>query len=141
MNTSVSEALGFSFSVVPMPRMTGAQRLALEREIEDFAQARDLLLGGDQLQRVFTSSQHSLSATEQVELLDSLLDRPGIAAVTLSPLLPGLAFPAPLSEGYLRLVPLVPCVIGLTLLYRLGHIKPAPYLEILGGFVQPLETP
>ena len=138
MNTSIPEALGFSFSIVPVPGMTWPQLVALEREIEDFAQARELWLGGDQLRRVLTSPQRSLSAADQVELLDWLVDRPGIAAVNLSPLLPGLGFPAPLSEGYLRLMPLEPAVIGLTLLYRLGHIKPELYLEILGGFVRPL---
>lgn len=44
----------------------------------------------------------------------------------------------PLSEGYLRLTPLEPSVIGLTLLHRLGRIKPELYLEILGGFVRPI---
>lgn len=118
--------------------MTWPQVVALERQIEDYARERELLPRGCQLRWVLSSPQRSLSAADQVELLDWIVDRPGIAAVNLSQLLPDLAAPVPLSEGYLRLTPLEPSVIGLTLLHRLGRIKPELYLEILGGFVRPI---
>jgi len=140
MNTSISEALGFSFSIVLVPGMTWPQLATLERQIEDFARERELVLGGHHLQRALWSLQRSLSAADQVEFLNWVVDLSGIASVSLSPLLPDQNLPAPLSEGYLRLMPLEPSVIGLTLLYRLGHIKAELYLEILGGFVRPLET-
>lgn len=140
MNTSIPEALGFSFSIVPVPGMTWPQLAALERQIEDFARERELMLGGHQLQHVLWSLQRSLSAADQVEFLDWVVGVAGIASVNLSPLLPDQDLPAPLSQGYLRLMPLEPVVIGLTILHRLGHIKPELYLEILGGFVRPLVT-
>lgn len=138
MNAPDPEALGFSFSIVPTPGMTWPKVVALERQIEDYARERELLPRGCQLRWVLSSPQRSLSAADQVELLDWIVDRPGIAAVNLSQLLPDLAAPVPLSEGYLRLTPLEPSVIGLTLLHRLGRIKPELYLEILGGFVRPI---
>lgn len=138
INAPDPEALGFSFSIVPTPGMTWPQVVALERQIEDYARERELLPRGCQLRWVLSSPQRSLSAADQVELLDWIVDRPGIAAVNLSQLLPDLAAPVPLSEGYLRLTPLEPSVIGLTLLHRLGRIKPELYLEILGGFVRPI---
>lgn len=140
MTTAIPDALGFSFSIVLMPGMTLPELMALERKLEDFSRERELVLGGHHLQRVLWSVQRSLSAADQVEFMDWVIDLPGIVSVNVSPLLPDRNLPAPLSEGYLRLMPLEPSVIGLTLLHRLGHIKPEFYLQILGGFVRPLET-
>jgi hypothetical protein len=140
MNTSIPESLGFSFSIVPVPGLTWPQASMIERQLEDFARERELMLGGHHLQRVLWSLQRSLSAADQVEFLNWAVDLPGIVAINLSPLLPDQSLPAPLSEGYLRLAPLDLPVVGLTLLHRLGHIKPELYLEILGGFVRPVET-
>lgn len=139
MPTMPSEALGFSFTLVLTPGMTWPQLLCLERQIEDYARERELTLEGHQLRYVLTSPQRNLSAADQVEFMDWMVDRAGVAAVNVSPLLPDLVAPVPLSEGYLRLVPLDLPVVGLTLLHRLGRIRPELYLEILGGFVRPVQ--
>lgn len=138
MKNLPSEALGFSFSIVLTPGMTWPQMLNLERQIEDYARQHELTLEGHQLRYVLSSPQRDLSAADQVELMDWMVDRAGVAAVHVSPLLPDLAAPAPLSEGYLRFIPLELPVVGLTLLHRLGRIRPELYLEILGGFVRPV---
>jgi hypothetical protein len=67
--------------------MSPAAQAAFMRRMEDYLDARDLQCDGAPLRAVIWSPDHSLSATDQVELLDWLIDDAAVCTASVSPLM------------------------------------------------------
>jgi hypothetical protein len=118
----------------PSPLISAAQRRSLERDLLDQVEALGFELNGDFPAFQVCAPGRSLTADEQVTLLDWLVDRPGLVALTVD--LPGWAR-AP-GEGRVIEVPVGDLgLIGLTMLHRMRRISAPQYLQILGGFACP----
>jgi len=130
--------LGFTVWIEARPRLTAAEQTAFMRRLQDYAEAHDLLLGGGPLCALIFAEDRSLTATDQVDLLDWLIGDPLVQAVAVSPLSPRLQQPAGREAGYLRVGTTDLTLIGLTLLYRNRSLPAELYLQILGGFVRPV---
>jgi hypothetical protein len=130
---------GFTIGVEVVPGTTLAQARGLERCIEDYADAHELQVSGHHLTYVVSASDRSLTTVDQVDLLDWLIDQPGVRNVRLSPLALGDS-PAAWADGFVLVASCDVPVIGLKLLYRCRRVTAEQYLQILGGFVRSLSV-
>lgn len=127
---------GFAVLIQPYPGFTLQQMRELERRIEDYAEAHDLEMSGTHLTFTVSSPDRSMTATDQVDLVDWLTGQPGISAMRLTPLREQPDASTASEDGFM-LVPACDTVtIGLKLLYRARRISAELYLQILGGFVR-----
>ena len=92
------------------------------------------------LRFVVRSPDRSLTPSDQVDLLDWLIDYPALCTATVSPLVRGLDQPANRDDGYLPVRATDTALIGLTPLYRARRVSAEQYIEILGGFIRPAVT-
>jgi hypothetical protein len=122
--------LGFSVRIIPCAGATEAMVRRFCHALEDYGDERELVLAGTQLLWTASSAERSLTETDQVELLDWLIDQPLVGEVVL--------MPASEADGFVRLRRSDLCTVGLTLLYRSRRLTPAMYLQVLGGFVRPM---
>jgi hypothetical protein len=97
----------------------------------------DLRLGGGPLCALVFAENRLLTATDEVDLLDGLIDEPVVRAVAVSLLSPRRAHPAEREAGYLSARSTDPTLIGLTLLHRNRSLSAEPHLQSLDGFVRP----
>lgn len=130
--------LGFTLQLEPRPGAPLRELRTLERSLEDYALAHELVLSGHQLHFVVTAAERSLTAADQVGLLNWLIDQSGHIGVRVSPLTRRPAGASP-QDGYLHARVADVAMIGLTILYRCGRVAPELYLQILGGFVRPAQ--
>ena len=140
MARSSEPRLGFLLHIKPRPGFTLDQAKALERGIEDYAHSHALELNGHQLVRTVSAEDRSLTAADQVDFIDWLIEQPAINAVSISALTQRLDTKDSTSVWQAGAAEASVCdvgVIGLTILYRAGRITAALYLQILGGFQRP----
>jgi len=138
MSRSGSEQLGFTVWIEPRPGTTFAEEGALARRLEDYGRARDLFFGGAPLCAVVFTEDRSLTASDQADLIDWLIDDPIVRSVAVSPLSSVIGRPASRGDGYLKVHTTDLTLIGVTLLYRNRALSGELYLRLLGGFVRPL---
>ncbi len=105
----------------------------LERALEDYAEDHDLEINGTKLKFAVQARGRSVTAEDQVALLDWLVDRPGLRRVRLG----ATHRPGAEQDGHLDVATGDMAVIAATMLYRLGRLHAEQYLQILGGFVRP----
>lgn len=129
-------AAGFSVELDFSPVARLSQVRELEREIEDYADAHDLLIYGTQQRLTVHAQNRPATVEDQVALIDWLVDRPGLSRVRVSPLKAEVAQGGDEKGGYVQVASGDLAVIGVTLLYRLGRLKADQYLQLLGGFVR-----
>ena len=118
--------------------MSPAAQAAFMRRMEDYLDARDLQCDGAPLRAVIWSPDHSLSATDQVELLDWLIDDAAVCTASVSPLMRHSAEPASFADGYVLVRAADTAIAALSLLYRARRVSAELYLQILGGFIRPV---
>jgi hypothetical protein len=124
----------FAVRLRPSPLISAGERKALERELLDQVEAMGFELNGEFPAFQVCAPGRGLTADEQVAMLDWLIDRPGLVALTMD--LPGWARAQ--GEGCVIEVPVGDLgLIGLTMLYRMRRISAPLYLQILGGFACP----
>ena len=136
MAKPIERLRGFAVLILPYPGFTLQEMRELERRIEDYAEAHELQLEGHQLTFAVSSGERSLSATDQVDLVDWLTAQPGISALRLSPLRDRADLASSEDEGFLIVRTCDAVTIRLMLLYRSRRISAEMYLQILGGFVR-----
>ncbi|MFN9043158.1 MAG: hypothetical protein ACK5Y7_03660 [Betaproteobacteria bacterium] len=127
---------GFAVLIQPYPGFTLQELRELERRIEDYAEAHEIEMSGHHLTFTVSSPQRSLTATDQVDLVDWLTGQPGISAMRLTPLRDRPDASTPEEDGFLVVPACDTVTIGLKLLYRARRISAEMYLQILGGFVR-----
>lgn len=130
--------LGFSVRLEPRPGLTEREGRRLLQALQEYFEAHGLAADGTQLQWLVYSGVRSLSQADQVDLLDWLVDLPGLSEVLLMPLTARLDRPGSLQDGFVALRTSELSTVALTLLYRCRRLTPALYLQVLGGFVRPL---
>ena len=81
--------LGFSVRIELRPGMTEREARRLLHALQEYFCAHGLVAEGTQLQWLVYSHERSLSQTDQVDLLDWLVDQPGVSEVLLMPLTAG----------------------------------------------------
>lgn len=138
--------LGFSLVLEVLPGLPIAECRRIERVLEDHADLHGLVLSGHQLAQFVTAPGHELSATDQVTLIDRLVDVPGLVSIRVG----AIARMPPddehdLPDNDTEDAHVVArsgdfALIGLTLLYRCGRITAPLYLQILGGFVRRVDV-
>jgi hypothetical protein len=129
---------GFLLQIEPRPGLTLAQARELERHLEDYAEAHELDLGGHHRHRSVQASDRSLSITDQVDLIDWLVDQPGVSVVRISCLSARLDEAEAVWQGGSVQASICDVgLIGLAILYRARRIRADQYLQILGGFMRP----
>ena len=136
MSNTTKERLGFHFQVEVWPETTATPATQFTRAIEDFATEQDFLIHGTPLQGCIEGRDRDVSLTDQVNLIDWLVNQPTVRAVQVSPLTGALDDPGRWDGGTLRVPVLDMRVIAVCLLHRLGHLRPLQYIEILGGYVR-----
>jgi len=133
-----TEQRGFTVWIAPRPGTTLAEQGALARRLEDYGAPRDLMIGGSPLCAVVFAEDRSLTARDQADLIDWLIDDPIVRSVAVSPLSSAIDRPTRRAEGYLKVQATDLTLIGVTLLYRNRALSAELYLQLLGGFVRPL---
>jgi hypothetical protein len=131
---------GFLLHIELRPGFTAGAARELERRLEAYAEAHHLELRGHVLTRVVAAEDRGLTATDQVDLLDWLIDQSGINVVRISTLSAGLdsaTAHAHWQAGFTQFSACDMGLIGLTILYRARRITAELYLQILGGFQRP----
>lgn len=127
----------FTLWVTPRPGLTETEQAAYQRRLEDYIQGQDIFMRGDHLRGVLWSPERSMTAEDQVTLINWLIDDPAVSMFSLSPLNDTVDDYALREEGYLDVQPWDLGLIGLTVVYRMGRVDAKTYLQILGGFVRP----
>ena len=94
-------------------------------------------MSGGPLCGVVSSQERDVSAIDQVELINHLIDDGAVRTLSISPITFDQGEPAPREEGYLEVRALDLAVIGLTILHRARGVPAQTYLQLLGGFVRP----
>ena len=92
---------GFAVLIQLYPGSTLAQMRELERRIEDYAEGHDIQMSGHHLTYAVSSPERSLTATDQVDLVDWLTSQHCISTVRLTPLRVETDLSASDEEGYL----------------------------------------
>lgn len=128
--------LGFTVWIEPRTGMAPAAQAAFMRRMEDYLDARDLQFDGAPLRAVIWSPERSLSATDQVELLDWLIDDAAVCTASVSPLTRHSTGPASCADGYVLVRAADTAIAALSLLYRERRVSAELYLQILGGFIR-----
>lgn len=145
-----SDPVAFVLQLEVRPGLPLDECQRFERRLEDYARVQGLDLTGHQLRQIVTAPDRAVTCTDQVALIDWLVDQPGLVAVRVGPVTSlaqveqAHAFadsdPAddePTDAAFVQVRTGDLALIGLTLLYRCGRIAPALYLQILGGYVRP----
>ncbi len=134
------ESTGFALQLELRPGLPLAECRHIERRLEDYAETQGLALAGHQLHQFVVATDRPVTVNDQVALLDWLVDMPGLVAARVGPI---VAHQDPAGEpqddvAFVQARTGDLAVIGLTLLYRCGRITPNLYLQILGGYVRPV---
>ena len=129
--------LGFTVWIEPRTGMAPAAQAAFMRRMEDYLDARDLQFDGAPLRGVMWSPERSLSATDQVELLDWLIDDSAVCTASVSPLARHPTGPASCADGYVLVRAADTANVALSLPYRARRVSAELYLQILGWFIRP----
>ncbi len=137
MAENTEALLGFTLWVTPRPGLTDGEQGEYQRRLEDYIHGQDVFMRGDHLRGVIWSPERSMTAEDQVTLINWLIDDPAVSMFSLSPLNATLDDFALRDEGYLDVQPWDLGLIGLTVVYRMGRVDAKTYLQILGGFVRP----
>ena len=137
MAKTLEPRLGFTVWIEPRTGMSPAAQAAFMRRMEDYLDARALQCDGAPLRAMIWSPDHSLSATDQVELLDWLIDDAAVCTASVSPLMRHSAEPASFADGYVLVRVADTAIAALSLLYRARRVSAELYLQILGGFIRP----
>lgn len=137
MAKTLEPRLGFTIRIEPCPGLPPALHAAFERRLEKYLAERELQMNGGPLCALIWSGERSLTATDQVDLLNWLVSQPLVRSVILSPLDRRLDRMADRDAGAIRVDILDTTLIALSLLYRTRRIGAELYLQILGGFVRP----
>jgi len=121
--------------IEPSLAMSYEQERGLDGDLKVFVQQRGLLLQGVFPVYQVRAHQARLSAADLVAVLDWLIDRAGVAALTLSGALSteSTVSGAP-SEGMVHVLVSDLGLIGLTMLHRTQRISPTRYLQVLAEF-------
>ncbi len=115
--------------------MTYEQERGLDASLRAFAQGRGLVVEGDFPVYQVRAAGGPLSASDQVALVDGLIERPGLVAMSLTWYW-AVVDSAGAHPGEARVrVPVDDMgLIGLTLLHRTRHISPARYMQVLAEY-------
>ena len=132
--------LGFTAWIQPRPGLHPSVESAFVRRLEDYLSERSLSMTGGPLCLVLWSQERSLSATDQVDFIEWLVNDPIVPTVVLSPLSERTDVVADRGAGWLRADVMDMNLIPVTWLYRIHRISAEQYLQILGGFVRPAVT-
>lgn len=132
---------GFVVLIDVLPGLPLSVCRQIERCLEDHAEVHGLVLEGHQLRRLVMAHQHDLSITDQVVLIDRMLEEPGVIAVRVGAIRDhdhawDAQSAAPAAEAYVVVRTADIVTVCLTLLYRGGRINAAQYLQIHGGYVR-----
>ena len=138
MSRRGSDHLGFTVWIEARPGVTAVEQNTFLRRLQDYLDDHELQIVGGPLHALVFAEDRSLTATDQVDLLDWLIGDPVVRAVALSPPSPSVDRPAQRDAGYLRVQATDLTLIGLTLLYRSRSLSAELYLQVLGGFVRPV---
>lgn len=138
--TLVEAHLGFTAWIQPRPGLHPSVESAFARRLEDYLSERSLSMTGGPLCLVLWSQDRSLSATDQVDFIEWLVNDPIVPTVVLSPLSERTDVVADRGAGWLRADVMDMNLIPVTWLYRIHRISADQYLQILGGFVRPAVT-
>ncbi len=137
MSDADNDTLGFTVWIEPNAGLSELAQIRFQRRLEDHLQGQDLVMGGGPLCGVISSPGRDVSAADQVELINHLVDDSAVRSLRISPIAVDLGEPAPREAGYLEVRALDLAVIGLTLLHRTRGVDAQTYLQLLGGFVRP----
>ena len=132
--------LGFTAWIQPRPGLYPSAESAFARRLEDYLAERNLSMTGGPLCLVLWSDERSLSAIDQVDFIEWLVNDPIVPTVVLSPLNERTDAVADRRAGWLRVDVMDMNLIPVTWLYRIHRISADQYLQILGGFVRPAVT-
>jgi hypothetical protein len=132
--------LGFTAWIQPRPGLHPSAESAFARRLEDYLSERNLSMTGGPLCLVLWSEERNLSAIDQVDFIEWLVNDPIVPTVVLSPLNEHTDGVADRSAGWLRADVMDVNLIPVTWLYRIHRISADQYLQILGGFVRPAVT-
>ena len=138
--TSPELLLGFTAWIQPRPGLHPSAESAFARRLEDYLAERNLSMTGGPLCLVLWSDERSLSAIDQVDFIEWLVNDPIVPTVVLSPLSERTDAAADRRAGWLRADVMDVNLIPVTWLYRIHRISADQYLQILGGFVRPAVT-
>lgn len=137
MSDEASEAMGFTVWIEPYPGLTELEQIQFQRRLEDHLLGQDLVMNGGPLCGVISSPERDVTAVDQVELINQLIDDSAVRTLCISPIAFDQGEPAKRKEGYLEVRALDLAVIGLTILHRSRGVPAQTYLQLLGGFVRP----
>jgi hypothetical protein len=127
---------GFWLWVETWSNAEAAAQTRFTRALEDYAEQHGLCISGGPLLCSVCGLEHELSLADQVHLIDWLLALPLVRAVAVTPFSAELRRDPNAEDGLLR-VPVADFrVAAVCVLYRLGHLRPEQYIELLGGFVR-----
>lgn len=132
--------LGFTAWLQPRPGLHPSAESAFARRLEDYLSERSLSMTGGPLCLVLWSGERSLSAIDQVDFIEWLVNDPIVPTVVLSPLNECTDVVADRGVGWLRADVMDINLIPVSWLYRIHRISADQYLQILGGFVRPAVT-
>jgi hypothetical protein len=118
--------------------MSAAAEAAFARRLDQYTTERQLITDGGPLCSIVWSAERSLTATDQVDLIDWLVSDMVPVTVLISPLSADLERSAARDAGCIRADCSDLTLIPLTRLYRCRRISAEMFLQILGGFVRPL---
>ena len=137
MAKNPEQLLGFTLRILARPGLGPAAEEAFADRLEAYMSEHELFTRGGPLCCVVWCPERSLTATDQVDLIDWLAGDLVPVTVLLSPLSTVLDRPAPSEDGCVRVDGSDLTLIPLTWLYRCRRISAELFLQILGGFVRP----
>lgn len=137
MSDATTDPVGFTVWIEPYPGLTELEQVRFQRRLEDYLHGQDLVMSGGPLCGVVSSPERDVTAIDQVELINQLIDDTAVRTLSISPIGFDQGEPAPREEGFLEVRALDLAVIGLTILHRTRGVAAQTYLQLLGGFVRP----
>jgi hypothetical protein len=138
-HVSSDARLGFTLWLETAPERPSAQEIELQRCLKNFARDHGLVLHGGLFCSVVRGAERSLGLCDQVALIHWLVSQPLVCTVMVSPLSPKPDAARP-GDGAPTVHNPNVLTMALKILYQMQRITPQQYVQILGGYVRPVQA-
>ena len=129
--------IGFAVELRLLDGVSAHHKCELVQRLRARAEQLALRIGGDLLAFTVEAEGRDLAAADQAEMVNWLLDLPGISSLCLGTLSTAADRRASPPQALLVVSMADSAMVPLTMLYRCGRVPPEQYLQLADGLNRP----
>lgn len=129
--------IGFAVELRLLDGVSDHLKRELVQRLRARAEQRDLRIGGDLLAFTVEAEGRDLAVADQAEMVNWLLDLPGIGLLRLGALSTAAERSGSPPQASVVVNVTDSAMVPLTMLYRCGRVPPEQYLQLANGLNRP----